>query len=418
LEVAWRIGEIVKRVYFASKPRRDGSPPSLGTLLARLKLEESDFDESALVALRAHARAVCQERPKCGACPLVSFCSTGKQRVKQSAAPVVVDLFAGAGGMGRGFRKAGFRVGLAIEMDAEAAQTYRLNNPGVVVVERDIRRVTARDIMSVIGARPAVICAGPPCQSYSVAGARESRDPRHNLFKHVLDVARVLKPEVVLIENVPGINRRVGRKNYKDVVETRLGEHFEVEVHLLRALDYGVPQQRRRYFFLGRNKSLSAIGEPRKTHREKGQGGGLPEAPTVMDALRGLPRRPQGSVRDWSRLGDGRVVWNMATMRHSRRVVKKIMRLKSGEGPLSYRRVSRKYANTIIAGHRALPVHPTLHRTLSVREAATIQGFDESYSFLGTRANQPLQVANAVPPPLAYGIARRIMTRLKQRAGG
>ena len=298
LEVAWRIGEIVKRVYFASKPRRDGSPPSLGTLLARLKLEESDFDESALVALRAHARAVCQERPKCGACPLVSFCSTGKQRVKQSAAPVVVDLFAGAGGMGRGFRKAGFRVGLAIEMDAEAAQTYRLNNPGVVVGTRH-RRVTARDIMSVYWSAPGRDMRRSAIQSYSVAGARIERPSSQSVQTRARCRARAETRGRSYRERPR--HKQTGRQ---EELQGRSGNETRRTLRSRGAssgaLDYGVPQQRRRYFFLGRNKSLRAIGEPRKTHREKGQGGGLPEAPTVIDALRGLRADPK------ARFGTGR----------------------------------------------------------------------------------------------------------------
>jgi DNA (cytosine-5)-methyltransferase 1 len=314
--------------------------------------------------------------------------------------------------LGSGFRNAGFRIGLAVEMDRDAAQSYRLNNPGVHVMEADVGTISSRDVLSLVGSRPAVICAGPPCQSYSAAGSRATRDPRHHLFRHILSLARDLKPKAVLIENVPGIRRKIGCKSYKDVIERELGKQFSVEVHLLRALDYGVPQLRRRYFFFGRRKRLAPFGVPSKTHKEKGHSGRLPQAPTVMDVLKELPRRQQGQSKDWARMSDGTLLWNVGTMKHAPRVIKKISEIRGTEGPLSYRRVSREYANTIVAGHRALPVHPTLHRTLSVREAACVQGFDKEYVFLGARANQPLQVANAVPPPLARAIARHLRRKV------
>ncbi|OBH47312.1 hypothetical protein A5683_25240 [Mycobacterium mantenii] len=99
-------------------------------------------------------------------------------------------------------------------------------------------------------------------------------------------------------------------------------------------------------------------------------------------------------------------------MAHSDKVLKKISLIEPGTGPISYRRLHKDLARTIVAGHRALPVHPTLDRTISVREAARIQGFEDSYTFSGPRAAQPLQVANAVPPPMAAAIARRLLAIL------
>jgi DNA (cytosine-5)-methyltransferase 1 len=419
-EVASRVAEIVQRLYFGEARPRSAAQSAVGTralerIAYRLGLLTESFDEDTLRSLAIHVQRVCKPRPRCGACPLVSFCAIGKKRVQGARGPVVVDLFGGAGGMGYGFRKAGFRVGLAVELDRDAAQSYRFNNPGVPVLEADVETLHAREVRALLGANPTAICAGPPCQAYSLAGSRLEWDPRHHFFRHVLALAKALKPDIVLIENVPGINRRVGGgRNYRRIIEAHLGKHFDVEVYLLRALDYGVPQLRKRYFFIGRDKDYGEIGEPQKTHREKGGPGGKPEAPTVMDALRGLPRRPHGSQREWSKAGDGSIIWNLGTMRHSKRVIRKISRIRGGEGFISYRRLSKRYANTIVAGHRALPVHPTLHRTISVREAACIQGFPRDFVFLGTRANQPLQVANAVPPPLAYAFAKRIRARLRR----
>jgi DNA (cytosine-5)-methyltransferase 1 len=99
-------------------------------------------------------------------------------------------------------------------------------------------------------------------------------------------------------------------------------------------------------------------------------------------------------------------------MAHSQAVIDKIAKIEAGKGPISYRRLHSDLARTIVAGHRALPVHPTLNRTISVREAARIQGFPDDYVFCGKRGTQPLQVANAVPPALAKAIADSLIARL------
>ncbi|HEX3466432.1 MAG TPA: DNA cytosine methyltransferase, partial [Candidatus Elarobacter sp.] len=172
----------------------------LGHLTASLEA----FGPDVIKHLDTHARKVCAPRPKCGACPLVSFCPTGVKALSKlrDGRPVVVDLFGGAGGMGYGFRLAKFRVGLAVEWDRDAAQSYRLNNPGVPVLEMNVGRLNASVVRRFIGKNPDVVCAGPPCQSYSLAGHRADDDPKHHLFRHVLALARVLKPKMIVIENV------------------------------------------------------------------------------------------------------------------------------------------------------------------------------------------------------------------------
>jgi DNA (cytosine-5)-methyltransferase 1 len=130
----------------------------------------------------------------------------------------------------------------------------------------------------------------------------------------------------------------------------------------------------------------------------------LPPTPTVLDAIGGLPLLGSGESAE-------HLLPNGSTMRHSSRVVAKIARISPGGGPLSYRRLRPDMAMTLVAGHGALPVHPFLHRTISVREAARLQGFPDSYVFAGPRSSQPLQVANAVPPPLAWALGAALVAR-------
>jgi DNA (cytosine-5)-methyltransferase 1 len=364
-----------------------------------------------------HGRAVCQtKKAKCGDCVLVSFCGQGVKAIAQDERPVAVDLFAGAGGLGYGFRRAGFRIALAIEADRHAAQTYRLNNPGVPVIEGTIDKTTTSDALRrfMPGVKKIMTClAGPPCQGYSAAGTRDPHASINLLYRHVARLAKGLEAETVCLENVPGV-RRVNGHGFLNSIRTALRRAgFTTEAYLVHACEFGVPQHRVRYFFLGRRgDGVQAPPKPAATHRPRhGQSEelALEQTPRLIDLLDELPKLGAGVIAERYLGDDGQEHFNMSTMAHGKAVTKKIRAIKAGEGPISYRRLERDEARTLIAGHRALPVHPRRHRTISVREAAVIQGFPRDYIFCGPRGEQPLQVANAVPPPLAVAVAREIL---------
>lgn len=401
--------------------RRLGVVPSAGR-----KADHDPFQEAVPAERRKrlhinlvhHGREVCRSRnERCGECMLVSFCNRGREAVSRAnRTPVAVDLFAGAGGLGSGFRAEGYRVALGVESERHAAQTYRLNNPGVPVIEAKITEKTRAASLRRYMPRTEnvdILLAGPPCQGYSAAGSRRPEDPQNQLFGHVARLARQLGVEYAVLENVPGVRRVNGHGFLHAIVESLKETGFAVAPHLLRASDFGVPQRRVRYFFLARRGRRSPpIPKPAATHRGHGEllaeRSGLPETPALIDLLSELP--VLGASVDAERLitEDGREFLNMSTMRHSERVIQRIKAFQPGEEPISYRRLGPIEAQTIIAGHRALPVHPAEHRTISVREAAVVQGFPFDYFFCGPRAEQPLQVANAVPPPLAAAVARHL----------
>lgn len=384
------------------------------------KPEHEAFEEIVPAKLRKrlhmnlvhHGRAVCQSRSQCSSCVLVSFCGTGLGRVAESDTPVAIDLFGGAGGLGSGFRAAGFRIGLAVEQDRHAAQTYRANNPGVPVIERDVTTLTAGHIRKLVPGmqEPEAVLAGPPCQGYSSAGARQPNDEKNGLYKDVVRVAKALKAKTIVLENVPGL-RRVNGVGFADRILLALCEDYEADVHELLACDFGVPQLRRRLFFLARRRDLGrAPTRPAATHRLPGSSDDArPVTPTLESRLQGELELASGVDAEWLLVGDGIHLLNASTMRHSSKVVSKIKEIEAGGGPISYRRLERDLARTLVAGHRAMPVHPWLHRTISVREAARIQGFPDNYVFCGPRAEQPLQVANAVPPPVARAVADHLL---------
>lgn len=365
-----------------------------------------------------HGRAVCRtQQPDCRRCVLISFCAHGRStaNAKADKRPVAVELFAGAGGMGHGFRQAGFRIALAIESERHAAQTYRLNHPGVPVLEARIdsstRAASVRKYMPDM--KVDALVAGFPCQGYSAAGARLPHDERNGLYRDVARLARQLNAEMLVAENVPGLRRVSGHAFLEEILGAFEAAGYNVAAHLLRACDFGVPQHRLRYFFLGTRQGEAPSAPPPthvSCHHANGdtRGRDLPPTPALEALLRELPELPAGSVAERYRDRE-REFLNMSTMAHSARVIKKIEAIPQGEGPISYRRLEPDEARTLIAGHRAMPVHPWLHRTISVREAAVIQGFPMNYFFCGPRSEQPLQVANAVPPPLARAVAEHVL---------
>jgi DNA (cytosine-5)-methyltransferase 1 len=362
-----------------------------------------------------HGRAVCQRREaRCTKCVLVSFCGEGQAKVaSKGTTPVAIDLFGGAGGLGSGFRSEDWRIALAVERDRHAAQTYRANNPGVPVIEADVSVLTAARIREISPGleEPDAVLAGPPCQGYSANGARRPQDKQNLLFHQVVRIAEELRVRLVVLENVPGL-RRVNGVGFLHRILAALRRHHHAQPYEVAASDFGVPQNRRRLFFLARRKDLGGAPTfPPATHRLPGRladDENLPETPLLEGRLRGVLELPPGTPAEWRVLEDGTELLNASTMAHSTEVIAKIAEIQPGKGPISYRRLERDLARTLVAGHRALPVHPWLDRTISVREAARIQGFRDDYVFCGPRAEQPLQVANAVPPPVASALARHL----------
>jgi DNA (cytosine-5)-methyltransferase 1 len=372
--------------------------------------------------LGSHGRAVCAEvAPRCGNCSLVSFCGTGRSRITDArGSAAVVDLFGGAGAMGLGFERAGFRITAAVEIEQHAAQTYRLNHPGVPVLEASVEQVSGDALRSWLPGldAPAVVIAGPPCQGYSAAGARTIGDQRNLLFRHVSRLARELGARSVMIENVPGV-RRVNGVSYTERITASLRDAGYVtweQPATLRASDFGVPQNRRRLFFVGVGPGVDLPAPPTPTHSPPGDAApdpSLRQTAPLLERLQDLPSLGPGEGAERLQLPDGRVVLNSTAMNHSPGVVAKIEEISQGGGPISYRRLTDDVARTLVAGHRALPVHPIEHRAITVREAARIQGFPDTYFFCGPRANQPLQVANAVPPALAQAVAEALRASLQ-----
>jgi len=359
-----------------------------------------------------HARSCCTDQnPRCSECPLISFCPTGIDGLRKSLSgkAVSVDLFAGAGGLSAGFRHEGFHVALAIEKDKNAAQSYRVNNPGVPVLEADVRRIRPRDILRLLRYKRGEITAvigGPPCQGFSAAGPRRPMARRNFLYRSFGAMSHGLGVSFLVMENVPGL-KRVNGVGFQD----RILAHFRDCGYVGKAVEldaskFGVPQRRKRVFFVCTRRGFRAAPTKLRPIKKKGN-------PSVAQALTGLPRPRLSDTKDGIP-GQAVALWNHRAMVHSNKVVRKIRKIEPGSGPISYRRLRLDLAHTIIAGHRAMPVHPRQHRTITVREAARIQTMPDWFCFLGPHSEQPLQIANVVPFDLARATARTLLFAMKR----
>jgi DNA (cytosine-5)-methyltransferase 1 len=431
-----RCDEILHAIYDSSTKRsrdREGLPNSqtlIDRVLRRMELwppngtngSRTSFDASSLKELSVefaqnlvrHARLCCTARnPKCESCPLVSFCRTGIRtlRLVTTHGPVAIDVFAGAGGLSAGFIREGFPVVLAIEKDRNAAQSYRVNNPGVPVIEADARKIQPRDLLLTLGCKRGDITAvigGPPCQGFSAAGPRRPMARRNFLYRYLADIAKAVGARLLIMENVPGLKRVNGVGFTKRILQHfrkrgYIGETIEVD-----ASQFGVPQRRKRVLFVCacREIPISSISlRPLKSKKN----------PSVSKALRGLPRPGVGSRGNVIRARH-KLIYNHRAMAHGYKVIRKIRKIRAGEGPISYRRLRFDLARTLIAGHRAMSVHPRQHRTITVREAARLQTMPDWFRFLGPHSEQPLQVANVVPYQLARALARASIRALKENA--
>lgn len=309
----------------------------------------------------------------------------------------VVSLFTGAGGLDIGFERTGADVLVCVDNDPEACKTLRHNRPDWPVFEGDIREF---DPAPFAGAD--LVVGGPPCQGFSSAGKQNPDDPRNFLWREYLRVVEVVRPEAVLLENVAAMSYQRNEGHLHNIAEALRAVGYSVCVQILNAADYGVAQERRRLFLLGLLHRRPSLPEP--------HGGPVR---TVAEAIGDLVGKVLPDL-------------NHVPNQHAPKVVSRWDRLAYGEVDPNYRR-ARLYpdrpSHTIRAGggygprgnHLAgfhPPIHYSLPRQLTVREAARLQSFPDEWVFQGSKTAQGRQVGNAVPPLMAEAVARHVLALL------
>jgi len=348
----------------------------------------------------------------------------------------VIDLFCGAGGLSEGFRQAGVHVLAGQDFDAHAGATFTATHPEAEFIGGPIQGVTPQRLLKAAGVKRGeidVIVGGPPCQGYSVYNhQRGVGDPRAGLFREYLRIVKGIQPRWLVMENVTGITSIAGGNIVREIFEGMKSLGYRVEMKVLKAEEYGVPQERRRVFFVA-TRTDAPILFPEPTH-----GPGLLPFVTVWDAISDLPklengekagprsyaRRPQNSYQTLLR-GDCDIVQNHSASRLSRVNEERMRHIPSGgswrdiprdllpSGMLKAKRSdhTKRYgrpkktdlACTILTKcdvHWGAYIHPVQDRSFTVREAARLQSFPDFFTFCGSSTEQYVQVGNAVPPLL------------------
>ncbi len=336
-----------------------------------------------------------------------------------------VDLFSGCGGFSTGFEMAGFTTEVAIDIHPPSLKTLGKNHKHAHTICGDIRHVEPDMISELLSSKkvPMVVTAGVPCQGFSLSNRkRHAEDKRNFLFKEFIRIAEALHPDAVLLENVSGLVSTADGE-FKRAIAGAISElGYDVYFACLNALDYGVPQRRKRVFFVGVRAGTKWLF-PKKTHGS----GGLPYC-TVADAILGdLPSlkadeasekytsAPHSELQKKLR-GKHNILLNHQAPNHPLETIEKIAKTKPGEPMYSEfkQRIRLDPAapspTQICGGIRPQFQfgHPTQPRGLSVRERARLQSFPDWYEFCGGIVQGRVQTGNAVPPFLAEAIAKQL----------
>ncbi len=335
-----------------------------------------------------------------------------------------IDLFAGCGGLSKGFMDAGFDIIVGVDNDQAALNTFAKNHNGAIAMNADLSiQETFDEIKRIAGDREIdVIIAGPPCQGFSLTGPRNFDDKRNKLYLAVIEVVKQYQPKGFIIENVPGMATLYNGEIKDEILRRFRNLGYNIECKILCAADYGVPQLRRRLVFMGVRKDIGIPHFPEPifdvtTYR------------TCRDAISDLPSRSvelgeevdeycSEPATEYQKLmrGNCQVLYNHVATNHTQLVKDTIALVPEGGNykdlPAGWGE-SRKFneawtryhgdrpSKTIDTGHRN-HFHYKYNRVPTIRENARLQSFPDDFVFTGTRTQQNRQVGNAVPPLLGY----------------
>ncbi len=354
-----------------------------------------------------------------------------------------LDLFSGAGGLSRGFYDAGYEVVLGVDFDEAALKTFQENHGQAQAMQLDLFHHENIDkIESFLLEQQIeldVLVGGPPCQGFSIAGPRDMNDKRNSLYLAMVKLADRVRPQAVVLENVPGMlltNHGIGAERVKaDFKE--IGYHMVPR--LLYAPDYGIPQIRRRVFFVGLKDSGEEFAFP--------DGDTLPEHyVTCAEAIGDLPSLQTkqgeiiygGEVQEYAsaamtdyqkkmRVRSDKVYNHIGSI-PIEKTKKMIALVPEGKNykalPEQYRGMykyhealtryhSKRPSLTINTGHRS-HFHYKYNRIPTVRESARLQSFPDDFIFYGNKSQQYKQVGNAVPPMLGQAVAAKLKEYLRR----
>ena len=336
-----------------------------------------------------------------------------------------IDLFGGAGGSSLGLRRGGYEVVMSLETDRDANNTYE-KNLGVKPLAKDIRKTSISEILRCAGVRKDgvyLVVGCPPCQGFTRLNRNSHSDMRNGLIETFAKIATKLKPELILFENVPAAAKSIHFRRLKDILTA---SDYRFNYAVLNAVDYGVPQHRKRLILVAAQNTDTTPKLPEPRFSKKGGKGKKPWK-TVRESISDLPPIEAGEHHP--------DVPNHVAMGATPRILKLIRNVpKDGGGRLDlpkrmwlncHKRASGFYdvygrmlwdapSNTITSGctnpSKGRFIHPEQDRAISAREAARLQGFPDWYVFEGTLSSVSRQIGNSFPPTLMEKIISAIST--------
>lgn len=349
----------------------------------------------------------------------------------------ILDLFCGAGGFSYGMEKnKNFLTVVALDNDNNAGMTFKKNMPQADVVIGDITDVKVKKtvIKKAKNAAVNMIIGGPPCQGYSLKGKKLGlMDPRNFLFREYLNIVKELQPDVFVIENVKGLLISSNGWFKEEIVKTIEELGYVVDIGVLNASGYGVPQARERAIFICSRHNKILLPKPTKKH-----------VVTVRDAISDLAYLESGegefeqgyqtqalsAYQKNMRRGSTKL-YNHKASKHKQVAIDKLklippekgkeclplnmvgkQKYKTTWGRLKWDSVSPTIDTRFDAASNGTNNHPYLNRAITPREAARIQSFDDKFVFWGEKVHIRKQIGNAVPPLLAKAIADQIDKQL------
>lgn len=343
----------------------------------------------------------------------------------------LVDLFAGCGGMTQGFAETGrFSPIQAVELDKMAAQTYAANF-GPHVFAGDIRDWLKGSIPETAD----IVIGGPPCQGFSSLGKQDASDPRNVLWREFVHALTLVKPKAFVIENVPQfLNSPQYLDLVKEVSHNGLLAEYEIEAFLLNAADFGVAQNRRRVFVIGRQRGTMPLGPPPPSTVRRALWDVLSDLePRVVNADLPKDRVPTRGPYLTSELHITRRPTEVSLERYrnilaggNRHQLPDHLstpgwrKHKSGAGDVMGRlwmdRPSVTIRTEFFKPEKGRYLHPSEHRPITHLEAARIQGFPDDFRWYGSKTEIARQIGNAVPVGLARSIAHHVAGHLDSTA--
>ena len=368
--------------------------------------------------------------------PKICYRLTSKASImKNLKKKIGIDIFSGAGGLSLGAEMAGISVRYAIEIDSDAAKTYKKNHSDAKVICEDIRKINPVDLKD--GDSPIfIIMGGPPCQGFSMSNtiSRNMENPKNFLFKEFVRFVKELKPIWFVLENVKGITS-INRGDTQHLIEDCFRElGYKVKSKVLCASDYGVPQNRHRFFMVGNRLNID-FDFPKEAEIKVSVNDAISDLPSLTNGemLENAPyTRPISETSEYIKLMRGESVF--ATQNYVSRnndlVIERYKHIKQGENWRAipehlmqnyadkgrchsgiYKRLIADAPSVVISNYRkSMLIHPFEHRGISVREAARLQSFPDNFVFEGCLSHIQQQIGNAVPPLLSKAVIQQILT--------